>query len=126
MNLIKKRFGRTDYRVSELCLSTSNFSRYSGQEESFAILDAFRDAGGNFIQTSGICPGVNLGDGFLGQPEELLGRWMTLRRIDRGSVFIATRIALTRPVIGGLASYTELIRQCAEDSIRRIGCDYLD
>ena len=62
MKLKKNKFGRTAYRVSELCLSTSNFSRYASQEESFAILDAFRETGGNFIQTSGICPGVNLGD----------------------------------------------------------------
>jgi aryl-alcohol dehydrogenase-like predicted oxidoreductase len=126
MKLNKKKFGRTDYRLSELCLSTSNFSRYASHEESFAILDAFRGAGGNFFQTSGICPGVNLGDGFLGVPEEVLGRWLTLRCVDRGTIVIATRIAFTRPVIGGLGTYTELIRQCAEDSIRRIGCDYLD
>jgi aryl-alcohol dehydrogenase-like predicted oxidoreductase len=126
MKLKKERFGRTDYRVSQLCLSTSNFSRYASREESIAILDSFRDAGGNFIQTSGICPGVNLGDGFLGMPEEVLGRWLKLRRIDRTSIIIATRIALTRPVIGGLATYTELIRSCAGDSIRRMDCDYLD
>ena len=126
MKLKKEKFGRTDYRVSELCLSTSNFSRYASQEESFAILDSFREAGGNFIQTSGICPGVNLGDGFLGLPEELLGRWLKLRRIHRADVIIATRIALTRPIIGGLATYTELVRRCAADSIRRIDCGYLD
>jgi aryl-alcohol dehydrogenase-like predicted oxidoreductase len=126
MKLKKKRFGRTDYRVSELCLSTSNFTRYASQDESIAILDAFREAGGNLVQTSGICPGVNLGDGFLGMPEELLGRWLKDRRVQRESIVIATRIALTRPVIGGLETYTELIRQCVEDSIRRIGCRYLD
>lgn len=126
MKLKQEKFGRTDYRVSRHCLSTSNFSRYASREESFAILDSFRDAGGNFIQTSGICPGVNLGDGFLGMPEEVLGRWLTLRRIARAGIIIATRIAFTRPVIGGLATYTELIRRCAGDSIRRMGCDYLD
>lgn len=120
------KFGRTDCRVSELCLSTSNLSRYASHEESFAILDAFREAGGNFIQTSGICPGGNLGDGFLGMPEELLGHWLKLRGIERGDIVIATRIALTRPVIGGLTTYSELIRQCAADSIRRMGCDHLD
>jgi aryl-alcohol dehydrogenase-like predicted oxidoreductase len=46
--------------------------------------------------------------------------------VERASLVIATRIALTRPVIGGLTTYIELIRRCAEDSIRRIGCDYLD
>ncbi len=126
MKLKRQKFGRTDHRVSELCLSTSSFSRYASHEESFAILDAFRQAGGNFIQTSGICPGVNLGDGFLGMPEELLGRWLKRHRINRRDIVIATRIALTRPVIGGLATYTELIRQCVGDSSRRIGCGYVD
>lgn len=126
MKLSKRRLGRTDHRISELGLSASNFSRYANEEESFAILDCFREAGGNFLQTSGICPGVNLGDGFLGMPEELLGRWLRLRRLDRTRFIIATRIAFTRPVIGGLAAYTELVRRCADDSIRRIGCDYLD
>lgn len=126
MKLKKERFGSTAYRVSELALSTSNFSRYASQEESFAILDSFREAGGNFIQTSGICPGVNLGDGSLGLPEQLLGRWLKLRRIDRASVIIATRFAFTRPVIGGLATYVDLVRRCTEDSIRRIDCGYLD
>lgn len=126
MKLKNTRFGRTDFRVSELCLSTSNFSRTVNHEESFRILDGFHDAGGNLIQTSGLCPGMNLGDGFLGLPEELFGRWLKLRGIARADVVIATRIALTRPVIGGFGTYTELIRQCAADSIRRIGCDYLD
>ena len=126
MTVSKNRFGRTAYRVSELCLGTSNFARHTSQEESFAILDAFRAAGGNFIQTSGLCPGASLGDGFLGLPEELLGRWLRRRLVARASVVIATRIALTRPVIGGLAAYTGFVRRCVHDSIRRIGCGYLD
>lgn len=126
MNLDQHKFGRTALRVSELCLGTSNFARYADQEESFAILDAFRTTGGNFFQTSGICPGVSLGDGFLGMPEELLGRWLRNRGVRRDGIVIATRIALTRPVIGGLETYTDLIRSCAEDSIRRIGCRYID
>jgi aryl-alcohol dehydrogenase-like predicted oxidoreductase len=126
MNLKKHKFGRTALRVSELCLGTSNFARYADQEESFAILDAFRGAGGNFFQTSGICPGVSLGDGFLGMPEGVLGRWLKGRKIRRDNVVIAARLALTRPIIGGVASYTELIRSCAQDSIRRIGCGFID
>lgn len=126
MKLKKEKFGQTEYRISELCLSTSNFARYADREESFAMLDAFRDAGGNFVQTSGICPGVNLGDGLLGMPEEVLGRWLEQRRVPRENIVVATRIALTRPVVGGLQTYAELIRRCAGDSIRRIGCGYLD
>jgi len=126
MTLKRLKFGRTAHRVSELCLSTSNLSRYVSHEDSFAILDTFRAAEGNLIQTSGTSPGVNLGDSFLGMPEELLGRWLKLRRIARRDIILATRVAFMRPVIGGRAAYTQLIRQCATDSIRRIGCDYLD
>ena len=126
MNLKSHKFGRTNLRVSELCLGTSNFARYADQEESFAILDAFHAAGGNFIQTSGICPGVSLGDGLLGMPEEVLGRWLKARKVRRDNLVIATRVALTRPIIGGIATFTELIRSCARDSIRRIGCGFLD
>lgn len=126
MKLRKHKFGSSNLSVSELCLSTSNFARYADHAESFAILDKFREAGGNFIQTSGICPGINLGDGFLGMPEEVLGRWLSERKVDRDSVVIATRIALTRPIIGGVQSYADLVRRCMEDSIRRIGCGHLD
>jgi aryl-alcohol dehydrogenase-like predicted oxidoreductase len=120
------RFGRTDLIVSELCLGTSNFARCSNQEETFAILDAFRAAGGNMIQTSGLCPGANLGDGLLGLPEEFLGRWLAARAIPRREVVIATRIALARPIVGGQRTFTELVQNCVQDSLRRIGTDYLD
>src|SRR5262245_46929030 len=110
MKLKKKRFGRTDLRISEFGLSTSNFSRYASQEESFAILDSFRDAGGNFIQTSGICPGVNLGDGFLGIPEEVLGRWLELRNIDRTSITLATAGSI--PCFGRRADRARIIAAC--------------
>lgn len=126
MKLKKEKFGLTDMRVSKLCLSTSNFARHVSQEDSFAILDAFRAAGGNFFQTSGMCPGVNLGDGFLGLPETILGRWLKLRNVERASVTIATRIALSRPVIGGVAIFTDLIRSCAQDSVRRMDSGHLD
>lgn len=121
-----RRFGSTDLIVSELCLGTSNFARCSNQEETFAILDAFRAVGGNMIQTSGLCPGANLGDGLLGLPEEFLGRWLAARAIPRREVFIATRIALARPIVGGQHTYSDLVRSCVQDSLRRIGTDHLD
>jgi aryl-alcohol dehydrogenase-like predicted oxidoreductase len=45
MKLKKQKFGRTDYRVSELCLSTSNFSRYASRRPTSAseLLNLDRD-----------------------------------------------------------------------------------
>ncbi|MDD2763831.1 MAG: aldo/keto reductase [Opitutaceae bacterium] len=120
------RFGRTGLPVSELCLGTSNFARCANREETFAMLDAFRAAGGNMVQSSGLCPGASLGDGLLGLPEEFLGHWLASRAVPRREIVIATRIALARPVVGGNVTYRELMQGCVHDSLRRIGTDHLD
>jgi aryl-alcohol dehydrogenase-like predicted oxidoreductase len=127
MNMYQRSFGRTNLPVSELCLSTSNFARYSDQAQSFALLDAFRAAGGNFIQTSGTCPGAVCGQvGLPGLPEEFVGRWRALRGIPRHELVIATRFRFARPVLEGERRYRALMLACVHDSLRRLGTDYLD
>lgn len=121
-----RQLGSTGIEVSELCLGTSTFARFAGQEETFVMLDTFRGAGGNFIQTSGLCPGAGFGDGFLGLPEEFLGRWLGARQVPRREVVIATRIGLARPLLGGARAYGDLMQACVRDSLRRIGTDHLD
>ncbi len=118
-------FGSTGLMVSELCLGTSTFARFASQEETFAMLDAFRAGGGNFVQTSGICPGAHLGDGFLGLPEEFFGRWLDSRGVRRRDMVIATRMGFARPLLGGDA-YGDLVRACVRDSLRRIGTEHID
>lgn len=120
------QFGETSLLVSELCLGTSTFARYANQQESFAILDAFRAAGGNLIQTSGQCPGASLGDGLLGLPEEFLGRWMRARAVPRSGLVIGTRIAVAKPVVGGVKAYEQAMLDCVRDSLRRMGLAHLD
>ncbi|ACB75904.1 aldo/keto reductase [Opitutus terrae] len=120
------QFGETSLTVSELCLGTSTFARYANQQESFAILDAFRAAGGNLIQTSGQCPGASLGDGLLGWPEEFLGRWMRARSVPRSELIIGTRIAVAKPVVGGVKAYQQAMLDCVHDSLRRMGLAHLD
>lgn len=46
------RLGRTDLTVSPIGLGADHFGTTINQEDSFAILDAFLDAGGNFIDTA--------------------------------------------------------------------------
>lgn len=116
----------TGITVSELCLGTSTFARYTDLKETFALLDAFRGVGGNFLQTSGICPGASLGDGFLGLPEDFFGRWLKSRGVRRDEIVIATRMGFARPFSGGAQAYGELMLACAQDSLRRLGVEQLD
>lgn len=44
-----RRLGRTGLKVSELCLGTMQFGWTAHEATSFAIMDAFVEAGGNFI-----------------------------------------------------------------------------
>ncbi|MGH2610773.1 MAG: aldo/keto reductase, partial [Tepidiformaceae bacterium] len=67
--------GSTGLEVSRLCLGTMNFAWTATEADSFAVLDAFLAAGGNFIDTADIysrwLPG-NKG----GESEEIIGRWV--------------------------------------------------
>ena len=47
-------FGSTDLRVSRLCLGTMQFGWTADEQASFAVMDAFVKAGGNFLDTADI------------------------------------------------------------------------
>lgn len=55
--MIKQRtMGRTGRKLSELSLGTLNFGWKTDETAAHAILDAFYDAGGNFIQAANCSP----------------------------------------------------------------------
>jgi aryl-alcohol dehydrogenase-like predicted oxidoreductase len=117
--------------VSRLCLGAMNFGTRVDEATSFAILDRFREAGGNFVDTSN---NYNqwLGGGQGGQSEELLGRWLRTRSGASGDMVIATKAGGRTTVRGdpsrenyeGLSS--KAIRAAAEGSLRRLGVERLD
>ena len=73
-----RRLGRTGLKVSELCLGTMQFGWTADEATGFAVMDAFVEAGGNFIDTADVysrwAPG-NPG----GVSEQIIGRWMQER-----------------------------------------------
>src|SRR3972149_5483999 len=85
-----RRLGTTDLNVSELCLGTMQFGWTADERASFAVMDAFAEAGGNFLDTADVysnwAPG-NPG----GVSEEVIGRWVKARR-NRDRVVVATKV----------------------------------
>src|SRR5262245_65947995 len=85
-----RKLGRTGLRVAALCLGGNTFGWTTDQKASEAVLDAYLEAGGNFIDTADVysrwAPG-NKG----GESEHALGVWMTDRR-NSSSVIIATKV----------------------------------
>ena len=58
--------GKTGLKVSELCLGAMTFGRETSEVDSFAIMDRFAAAGGNFIDTADVYT--------RGASEEIVGR----------------------------------------------------
>ena len=115
------RLGRTDLDVFPLCLGGNVFGWTASEQESFAVLDAYAAAGGNFIDTadsySAWVPG-HVG----GESETIIGRWMAARGA-RNKIAIATKVGRC-PGRMGLAPKN--IRAGAEASLRRLGVDRID
>ena len=49
-----RRLGRTGLKVAQLCLGGMNFGNTCDEATSFAVMDAYVEAGGNFIDTADI------------------------------------------------------------------------
>jgi aryl-alcohol dehydrogenase-like predicted oxidoreductase len=123
--MLTRKLGRTGLKVSALCLGGNTFGWTTDQTASEAVLDAYLEAGGNFIDTADVyarwAPG-NKG----GESETALGVWMAARR-NRQAVIIATKVCGPMgagPNDGGLSR--QHIMEGVEASLRRLQTDYID
>lgn len=109
--------GRTGLKVSELCLGAMTFGRETSEADSFAMMDTFGEAGGNFIDTADVYS--------RGISEEIVGRW--LQGKVRADWIIATKVRFGMgegPNDVGLSR--KHIIDGAEASLRRLQTDYID
>ncbi|HWV84369.1 MAG TPA: aldo/keto reductase [Capillimicrobium sp.] len=108
--------GTTDLDVHPLCLGGNVFGWTADRDATFAVLDAYAAAGGNFVDTadsySRWVPGHSGGES-----EALIGEWMA-ERGNRDDMVIATKVR------GTLTA--ENVRAAAEASLRRLRTDRID
>lgn len=105
--------GTTDLDVFPLCLGGNVFGRGADEQQSYAVLDAYVAAGGNFIDTANIYAG--------GASEEIIGRWMSLRG-NREKIVLATKVGMGDEP--GLSP--QRIAKAAQESLRRLQADRID
>lgn len=123
-----RRMGRTGLQVSELCLGTMQFGWTADEETSWQVMDAFRESGGNFIDTADIYTNWTNGEGgsYGGRSEEIIGRWIKDRGVRRDCI-LATKVRgrmWDGPNGEGLSRHH--IFQACDDSLRRLQTDYID
>ena len=111
------RLGRTDLDVFPLCLGGNVFGWTAAEAESFAVLDAYAQAGGNFVDTA---------NSYLvkgGESETIIGRWMADRG-NRGDLVIATKVGGGKGPKRSLSA--ETIAREAQRSLERLKTDVID
>ncbi|WP_043629333.1 aldo/keto reductase [Nonomuraea candida] len=114
-----RSIGTTDLSVFPISLGTNVFGWTADKETSFAVLDAYIEGGGNFIDTADVYPYWATGES---TSETIIGEWLADRR-NRDSVVLATKVGMLEG-LKGLAPAT--IRTAVEDSLRRLRTDYID
>lgn len=130
--------GRSGLFVYRVGIGTMQFGWSVDETGSFAVLDAYAEVGGNFIDTAdcysswaasmGGPPNVG------GVSEEIVGRWLRDRG-HRDEMVVATKVRAamgesfsdhrgTRAQREGLSR--QWIMRACEDSLRRLGVDHID
>jgi aryl-alcohol dehydrogenase-like predicted oxidoreductase len=115
------RIDGTDLEVFPLCFGGNVFGWTADEPRSFALLDAYTAAGGNFVDTADSyvewAPG---GQG--GESETIIGHWLA-RRGRRDDLVIATKVGQA-PGREGLSPAN--IAAAADASLARLGVDHID
>jgi len=95
------------------------------KESSFKLLDAYFEAGGNFIDTANIYQS--------GESEEIIGEWMEERGV-RDQIFLATKYTLgyknsddtVKQKINFVGNNIKSMRMSVEDSLKKLRTSYID
>ena len=113
--------GNSGLRVSEAALGTMTFGDDWGwgaaKDEARKVYDAFREAGGNFIDTANFYTN--------GTSESFLGEFM---KDNRQSVVLATKYTMSSPGTdpNAAGNQRKSMMQSVEASLKRLQTDYID
>ena len=114
-------FGKSGLRVSEAALGTMTFGQERGwgapKDESRKVYDAFREAGGNFIDTANIYTD--------GTSESFLGEFL---EGHRDSVVLATKYSNAAPGNdpNAAGNHRKSMMHAVEASLKRLRTGYID
>ncbi|MEE1762884.1 MULTISPECIES: aldo/keto reductase [unclassified Streptomyces] len=116
-----RRLGTSDIEVFPLALGGNVFGWTADEAQSYAVLDAYTAAGGNFIDTAdSYSSWVEGNEG--GESERIIGKWVRSRG-NRDDVVIATKVS-QHPEYQGLTAAN--IKAAADASLARLGTDHID
>ena len=121
MSIAKRKLGQSDIEIAPLVFGGNVLGWTADENRSFELLDRFTERGFNAIDTADVysawAPGLQGGDS-----EKVLGKWLA-RRGRRDDVVIMSKVGMLEARQGLSASNIEA---AVNDSLTRLGTDYLD
>jgi aryl-alcohol dehydrogenase-like predicted oxidoreductase len=123
ISMDKRALGRSGLQVSKLCFGCNVFGWTVDEATSFRLLDAWVDAGMNFIDTADVysrwVPGHKGGES-----ETIIGKWLK-HSAKRNKIVLATKVGMDMGAgKSGLAK--DYIRSAVEASLARLQTDVID
>ena len=125
----QRQLGRTDLRVSALCLGTMTWGEQNDETQAFAQLDRARAAGVNFIDTAEMYPVPPRPETYA-TTERYIGNYLKARG-DRADWILASKIAgpgngISHVRDGNLKFNRQHIVAALDASLERLQTDWLD
>ncbi|WP_250459600.1 NADP(H)-dependent aldo-keto reductase [Microbulbifer litoralis] len=126
-----RQLGKTDLKVSLICLGTMTYGEQNTEAEAFEQLDYALDRGVNFIDCAEMYPVPPRPETF-GRTEAYIGNWLAARG-NRDKVVLATKVTGRGAANSGVAHIrsgprldrAQILKAC-DDSLARLQTDYID
>ena len=119
-NVSRRRLGSSQLHTPKLCLGGNVFGWTADRATSFAVLDAFVDAGGTLVDTADVysawVPGHKGGES-----ETVIGEWL---KASGKTIGVATKVGML-PGEGGEKLTPTRIAAACDESLQRLGVEQI-
>lgn len=123
-----RKLGRTNLKVSAICLGTMNMGEQNSESEGHEQLDYALDRGVNFIDTAELYSVPTRKETY-GSTERIIGSWIKKSK-KRSKVILASKIAGPSPNLQYIRKDKDFskknIKAALEGSLKRLCTDYID
>jgi aryl-alcohol dehydrogenase-like predicted oxidoreductase len=119
-----RALGRSGLKVSPVCFGGNVFGWTASERTSFELLDAWLDAGFNFVDTADVYSRWVRGHSG-GESETIIGRWLAQGGGRRERIVIATKVGMDMGS-GQAGLGAAHIRRAVEGSLRRLQVETID
>ncbi|WP_165677541.1 NADP(H)-dependent aldo-keto reductase [Metapseudomonas otitidis] len=124
-----RQLGRTDVKVSSLCLGTMTWGEQNTQAQAFAQIERAKAYGVNFMDVAEMYPVPPRPETY-GATETIIGNWFAARR-DRADWVLASKVAgpsngITHIRDGYLKHNRHHIAAALDASLKRLQTDWID